>query len=100
MARNRTLTGADLDRLKFEVANEIGFPGSPQGEADFRAQLDRLKYEVASELGIPLRPGYNGDIPAREAGAIGGRLGGPIGGNMVRHMIRIAEEQLAQKQRP
>ncbi|MDA8346097.1 MAG: alpha/beta-type small acid-soluble spore protein [Thermaerobacter sp.] len=59
-----------------------------------REHLDQFKYEVANELGIDLKHGYNGDITAREAGAIGGR----IGGNMVKVMIRMAEEAMANGQ--
>lgn len=52
--------------------------------------LDTFKYEVAQDLGIPLKRGYNGDLKARDAGAIGGHLGGP----MVRIMIKYAESSL------
>jgi hypothetical protein len=96
-----TLTGRELDRLKFEVADEIGyFPQrlgrpTPRDEREFQAAIDEYKYEVAAELGIPLRRGYNGDLTARQAGAIGGHIGGRIGGQMVRRMIQLAEEQLA-----
>lgn len=55
---------------------------------------DEFKYEVADELGIQLQPGYNGEIRAKDAGAIGGR----IGGNMVKVMIRYAEEQMKNQQ--
>lgn len=51
---------------------------------------NRFKFEVADSLGIDLKPGYNGDMTARNAGAIGGK----IGGNMVRVMIRFAEEAM------
>lgn len=54
------------------------------------AVLDAFKFEVAQDLGIPLRRGYNGDLRARDAGAIGGH----IGGRMVRIMIRYAESSL------
>ena len=37
-----------------------------------RAALDNMKYEIASELGINLKQGYNGDLPSRQAGYIGG----------------------------
>ena len=53
--------------------------------------LDQFKFEVASELGIPLSQGYNGDLRTHDAG----RIGGHIGGRMVRVMIRMAEEHLA-----
>lgn len=56
-----------------------------------RETLDQFKFEVASELGIPLSKGYNGDLRTHDAGRIGGRIGGRI----VKVMIRMAEEQLA-----
>lgn len=39
-----------------------------------RAGLDRLKFEVASEVGVTLNPGYNGDIKAYDAGKVGGNM--------------------------
>ena len=36
--------------------------------------LDKLKYEVASEVGVNLKEGYNGDISSRDAGRIGGNM--------------------------
>ena len=48
--------------------------------------LNNMKYEVASEVGVNLQQGYNGDIPAREAGR--------IGGNMVKKMIAYAETSM------
>ncbi len=52
--------------------------------------LDRFKYEVAQEIGVtPPENGYWGDLPARQCGA--------VGGHMVRKMIQLAEQQLAQQ---
>lgn len=51
-----------------------------------RSALDRLKFEVANEAGVPLKQGYNGDLPAREAGRVGGQ--------MVKRMIQVAERSL------
>ncbi|MHB9145629.1 MAG: small, acid-soluble spore protein, alpha/beta type [Symbiobacteriia bacterium] len=51
-----------------------------------RTALDRLKFEVANEVGVPLNQGYNGDLPAREAGKVGGQ--------MVKRMIQVAEQSL------
>lgn len=48
--------------------------------------LNNMKYEVASEIGVNLKQGYNGDIPAREAGR--------VGGNMVKKMIQYAETSM------
>jgi len=45
-----------------------------------------MKYEVASEIGVNLKQGYNGDIPAREAGR--------VGGYMVKKMIQYAESSM------
>ena len=39
-----------------------------------RAALDNMKYEIANELGINLKQGYNGDLPSRQAGYIGGYM--------------------------
>ena len=39
-----------------------------------RAAMDNMKYEIASELVINLKPGYNGDLPSRQAGYIGGYM--------------------------
>ncbi len=39
-----------------------------------RAALDNMKYEIARELGINFKPGYNGDLPSRQAGYIGGYM--------------------------
>jgi hypothetical protein len=49
--------------------------------------LEQLKYETASELGINLKQGYNGDLPARQAGS--------IGGGMVKKMIKFAEQNMS-----
>lgn len=95
MARNGTLTGVNLDGLKFEVAEDLAhFPDQIRDEAQFRRILDDFKFEAAQELGIPLNRGYNGDLRARDAGRLGGKIGGKIGGQMVRRMIQLAEQQL------
>jgi small acid-soluble spore protein D (minor alpha/beta-type SASP) len=49
---------------------------------------------LAESLGIPYRRGDNGDLKAKQAGA----LGGAIGGEMVRRLIAVAEQQLQAKQ--
>ncbi len=52
-----------------------------------RQALDNMKYEIASELGINLKQGYNGDLPSRQAGY--------IGGYMVKRMIEQQERQMS-----
>ena len=39
-----------------------------------RGAFNRMKYEVANELGVNLKEGYNGDLPSRDAGRIGGTI--------------------------
>lgn len=53
-----------------------------------RQGLDQFKQQVASELGIQNYSGYLGDVPSR--------LNGAVGGHMVRRMIALAEQSLAQ----
>ncbi len=36
--------------------------------------MERFKMEAAREVGVTLKPGYNGDLTAKQAGAIGGRM--------------------------
>lgn len=54
-----------------------------------RAALDKFKMEAASEVGVNLKQGYNGDLPSRQAGS--------IGGYMVKRLIEQAERQMAGK---
>lgn len=81
-------------------------PGVAQGMQAFKAEVmkregytvdpnhpDDVKYEVAKELGVPLQPGDNGGLTTESVGQIGGK----IGGSMVREMVRLAQEQLANK---
>ena len=61
-------------------SNQVNVP-------EARAALDNMKYEIARELGINLKPGYNGDLPSRQAGY--------IGGYMVKRMIEQQERQMS-----
>ena len=65
--------------------------GSQQGSMvpEARAALENMKYEIAGELGINHKQGYNGDLPSRQAGY--------IGGYMVKRLIEQAERQMAGK---
>lgn len=51
--------------------------------------LNNMKFEIANELGINLKQGYNGDLPSRQAGY--------IGGYMVKKMIEQQERQMSGK---
>ncbi len=48
--------------------------------------LHNFKMETAREVGVNLSEGYNGDLTARQAGAIGGQ--------MVKKLIEQAEKNL------
>lgn len=39
-----------------------------------RQTLEKFKMEAANEVGVNLKQGYNGDLTAREAGAVGGQM--------------------------
>ena len=54
-----------------------------------RKALDNMKYEIAGELGINLKQGYNGDLPSRQAGY--------IGGYMTKRLIEQAERAMSQQ---
>ncbi|MDR6227381.1 alpha/beta-type small acid-soluble spore protein [Desmospora profundinema] len=89
--RNRLLVPEareGMERLKRQVmARQTGETG---------AGTEQMKTEMARRLGVPYRKdGANGDLKAEEAG----RLGGPVGGQMVKELIRMAQEELANKPR-
>ena len=48
--------------------------------------MNRFKMESASEVGVNLKQGYNGDLPSRQAGSIGGQ--------MVKKMIESYEKSM------
>lgn len=91
--RNRryAVTGAaqGMQSFKAAVMKQEGYSVNPD-------HPDDVKYEVAKEMGIPLQAGNNGNLTTEAAGQVGGR----IGGCMVREMIRLAKEQLANQERP
>ena len=53
--------------------------------------LNNMKFEIANELGINLKQGYNGDMPSRQAGY--------IGGYMVKRLIEQAERAMSGSQK-
>ena len=69
--------------------NSSSKSGQSSNVPEARAALDNMKYEIANELGINLKQGYNGDLPSRQAGY--------IGGYMVKRLVEQAEQQMAGK---
>ena len=55
-----------------------------------KVALDNMKYEIARELGVNLKQGYNGDLPSRQAGY--------IGGYMTKRLIEQAERAMSGQQ--
>ena len=39
-----------------------------------KQNLDKMKYEIANQIGVNLKQGYNGDLTSREAGSVGGEM--------------------------
>ncbi|MCJ8012951.1 alpha/beta-type small acid-soluble spore protein [Paenibacillus sp. KQZ6P-2] len=89
--RNRkyAVPGAErgMQAFKAEVMRQEGYDVDPN-------RPDDVKYEVAKELGVPLEPGGNGDLTTESVGQVGGK----IGGSMVREMIRLAQQQMVDKE--
>ena len=54
-----------------------------------KGALNNMKYEIAGELGINLKQGYNGDLPSRQAGY--------IGGYMTKRLVEQAERSMSGK---
>ena len=67
--------------------------GNKQGAMvpEAKQALNNMKYEIANELGINLKQGYNGDLPSRQAGY--------IGGYMVKRLIEQAERAMSGSQK-
>ena len=51
-----------------------------------REAMDKFKMQAASEVGVNLTNGYNGHLPSREAGSVGGQ--------MVKKMIESYEQNM------
>ncbi|WP_127531290.1 alpha/beta-type small acid-soluble spore protein [Paenibacillus kobensis] len=88
--RNRLLVPEarqGMNMFKADVMRQEGYAVNP-------ARPDDVKYEVAKSLGVPLQEGDNGNLSTEDAG----RVGGAIGGSMVREMIRLAQQRLAQRE--
>ena len=76
----------ELNQFKSKVLAQDGL--IPEG-----TRPDQVPYEVAKEIGVPYSQNYNGDLTTKNAGKIGGN----IGGRMVKELIKLAEEELAKK---
>ena len=48
-------------------SNKINVP-------EAREAMEKMKYEVANEIGVPLKKGYNGDLTAAQNGYVGGYM--------------------------
>ena len=64
-------------------------PSQTQMVPEAKAALDNMKFEIARELGINLKQGYNGDLPSRQAGY--------IGGYMTKRLVEQAERSMSGK---
>lgn len=78
-----------LDRLKCEVIQEA----APSPDTCCTVNPNDIKYTAARQVGVPLAKGDNGGITARQAGKVGGQMGGAV----VRRLVELAREQLAER---
>ena len=83
---NQNVQNQNSQNTQNGSTNNSNRPNVPEA----RQALDNMKYEIAGELGINLKQGYNGDLPSRQAGY--------IGGYMVKRMIEQQERQMSGKQ--
>ncbi|GAX90677.1 alpha/beta-type small acid-soluble spore protein [Effusibacillus lacus] len=88
--RNRLLVPearTALDRFKCEVMQDL----APSPNVSCTANPNDIKFTAADRVGVPLVKGDNGELTARQAGKVGGQLGG----SMVKRMVEMAQQQLA-----
>ena len=76
-------TGAQQNQQSNSRGNRTVVP-------EAKGALKNMKYEIARELGINLKQGYNGDLPSRQAGY--------IGGYMTKRLIEQAERAMSGQQ--
>ena len=72
-----------------QQAKQNGSRGNRTVVPEAKGALNQMKYEIASELGINLKQGYNGDLPSRQAGY--------IGGYMTKRLVEQAERSMSGK---
>ena len=56
------------------MSNNSSNSSSNNSVPEVREALDRVKMEVAEELGVPLKAGYNGDLTSKQNGSVGGYM--------------------------
>ncbi len=93
MFNNNNNNGINNQTPMQQQQNQYGASSSNSNQnrvvvPEARKALDDMKYEIAGELGINLKKGYNGDLPSRQAGY--------IGGYMVKRLIEQAEKSMSQ----
>ena len=66
--------GAQQNGAQQQQAQQNGSRSNRTVVPEAKGALNQMKYEIASELGINLKQGYNGDLPSRQAGYIGGYM--------------------------
>ncbi|MCM3570661.1 alpha/beta-type small acid-soluble spore protein [Neobacillus mesonae] len=80
--------------------NKILVPEARRSLDELKAKVvhsqnpENAKFEAAEEVGVPLKKGYNGQLTSEQAGKVGGRLGG----SMVRELVKMAQQNLQNKQ--
>lgn len=99
MYQNQNMNQNANNAMNMNAQQNAGAQGGSQNQNSGRGNrtvvpeakgaLNQMKYEIASELGINLKQGYNGDLPSRQAGY--------IGGYMTKRLIEQAERAMSQQ---
>ena len=99
MYQNQNMNQNANNAVNMNAQQNAGAQGGSQNQNSGRSNrtvvpeakgaLNQMKYEIASELGINLKQGYNGDLPSRQAGY--------IGGYMTKRLIEQAERAMSQQ---
>ena len=99
MYQNQNMNQNANNAVNMNAQQNAGAQGGSQNQNSGRGNrtvvpeakgaLNQMKYEIASELGINLKQGYNGDLPSRQAGY--------IGGYMTKRLIEQAERAMSQQ---
>ena len=56
------------------MSNNNSPSGAKINIPEAREAMEKIKYEVAGEIGVPLKQGYNGDLTSAQNGYVGGYM--------------------------
>ena len=63
-----------MEEKTMSGSNNSGSNTSQMAVPQAKEAMNRLKMEVANEIGVPLKKGYNGDLTSAQNGYVGGYM--------------------------